>query len=391
MVFGYTIPCFGFFIFLEQNIEESTMQDPRIEKMADVLIRYSLEVKKGDLMLINATDAAAPLVKAAYRKALQAGAHVTMRVALEGIDEIFFKEAGEDQLTFVSPFKRFDTEKPTAILGIWGGFNPKNLTSVDPQRLAKAKKAQSELQRIYMERSARGEMRWCGTLFPNPAGAQEADMSLVEYEDFVFKACFADRPDPVAEWKKVAQDQERIVTFLAGKKCIRVEGKDTDLTLSVAGRKWINCCGQKNMPDGEVFTGPVENSAQGIIRYSYPAVYGGKEVVDVRLSFKDGTVTEARAEKGQDLLRSMIAVDDGARRIGEFAIGTNYGIQRFTKDTLFDEKIGGTIHLALGFSIPESGGVNQSGIHWDMVCDLKSGGRMLADGETFYENGRFLI
>ncbi len=216
-------------------------------------------------------------------------------------------------------------------------------------------------------------------------------MSLAEYEDFVFQACFVGKPDPVAEWRRVAKEQERIVNYLNAKKTIKVEGKDTDLTVAVSGRKWINCCGLRNMPDGEVFTGPVEDSAQGRIRYSYPAIYGGKEVVDVRLEFKDGKVTEARAEKGEDLLQAMIAMDEGAKRIGEFAIGTNYGVQRFTKNTLFDEKIGGTIHLALGFSIPESGGVNQSGIHWDMVCDLKEGGRIFADGEKFYEDGKFLI
>ncbi len=367
------------------------MQDPRIEKLAGILIDYSLRVKKGDLMIIQAADVAAPLVKAAYRAAIKAGAHVTTRIALDGLDEIFYKEAGEEQLTFVSPFKRFDTEKPTVVLSLWGGFNPKDLTGVDPQRMAKKQKAHSELSRIFMERSTRGELRWCGTQFPSASGAQEAEMSLADYEDFVFRGCFADRPDPIAEWKKVAKEQERIATFLDTKKTIRVEGRDTDLKLNVAGRKWINCCGEMNMPDGEVFTGPLEDSAQGTVRFTYPAVYGGREVVDVRLTFKNGEVIEAKAEKGEDMLKTMIAMDEGSRRIGEFAIGTNYGIQRFTKDTLFDEKIGGTIHLALGYSLPESGGKNLSGIHWDMVCDLKNGGRMFADGEKFYEDGRFLI
>jgi aminopeptidase len=394
-----------FFLFLYQrrrsffkyacagrNLQEiKKMQDPRTERLADVLINYSLGVKKGDLMVIQAMDVAAPLVKAAFREAIRAGAHVTTRIVLDGLAEIFYKEASEEQLSFVSPFKRFETEKPTVVLSLWGGANPKELTGVAPQRVAMNQKANSELTRIFMERSTNGELRWCGAQFPNSASAQEADMSLADYEDFVFKACFVDRPDPVAEWKKVAKEQERMVQFLNTKKTIRVEGKDTDLTVNVAGRKWINCCGQMNMPDGEVFTGPVEDSAQGVIRFTYPAVYGGREVVDVRLTFKDGVVTEAKAEKGEEMLKTMIAMDEGSRRIGEFALGTNYGIQRFTKDTLFDEKIGGTIHVALGFSLPESGGKNLSGIHWDMVCDLKSGGRMFADGEMFYENGKFLI
>jgi aminopeptidase len=363
------------------------MQDPRIEKLAQVLVQYSLKVKKGDLMIIQATDAAAPMIRACYREALKAGAFVITRVAVEGLDEIFFKEASEEQLTYISPLRKLEIEKATVQLSFWGGFNPKNLTGVDPKRIATAQKAGTELTKTFMEREARGELRWCGTMFPNSASAQEAEMSLSEYEDFVFGACFVDKPDPVAEWKKVAKEQERIVQFLNQKKVIKVEGKDTDLTVNVAGRKWINCCGDKNMPDGEVFTGPIEDSAQGKIRYTYPAIYGGKEVVDVRLTFKDGKVVEAKAEKGEELLHAMIAMDEGAKRIGEFAIGTNYGVKRFTKNTLFDEKIGGTMHMALGFSIPESGGVNQSGVHWDMVCNLKEGGRIYADGEKFYEDG----
>jgi aminopeptidase len=307
------------------------------------------------------------------------------------LEEFFYKEASDEQLTFVSPFSKFDYEKATVLLTLWGGFNTKNLTGIDPKRKSAAQKARLELTKIFMERTATGDMRWCGTMFPNQANAQEAEMSMEEYEDFVFKACFVDRPDPTAEWRRVEREQERIVLFLNAKKVIKVEGIDTDLTLTVAGRKWINCCGRMNMPDGEVFTGPIEDSAQGIVRFTYPAIYGGREVTDVRLTFKDGKVTQAKAEKGEDFLRAMIDTDDGAKRVGEFAMGTNYGIQRFTKDILFDEKIGGTIHLALGHSLAESGGVNESGIHWDMICDLKNGGRMWADGEKFYEDGKFLI
>jgi aminopeptidase len=367
------------------------MQDPRFEKLAKLLIEYSLQVKKGDLMIILGTDVAAPLVRAAFREAIRAGANVTTRVTVDGLEEIFYKEASEEQLTFVSPFSKFDYEKVSVLLSFWGGFNTKNLTGIDPKRKATAQRARFEITKVFMDRTASGAMRWCGTMFPNQASAQEAEMSIEEYEDFVSKACFVDRPDPVGEWKRVEKEQERIVRFLNAKKRVRVEGPDTDLTLNVAGRRWINCSGQANMPDGEVFTGPVEDSAQGTVRFTYPAIYGGREVTDVRLTFRDGRVVDAKAEKGGDFLKAMIETDEGARRIGEFAMGTNYGIQRFTKDILFDEKIGGTIHLALGHSLAESGGVNESGIHWDMICDLKKGGRMWADGEKFYEDGKFLI
>jgi len=367
------------------------MNDPRVEKLAKVLVAYSLGLRRGDVFIIQGMDVAAPLIKAIYREGMQAGAHVITRVSVEGLDEIFYKEASEEQLTYVSELRRFEVEKITATVSLMGGYNVKGLTGIDPRRMAMTQKANLEIMRRFMERAAKGELRWCGTMWPNHASAQEAEMSLTEYEDFVYKACFVDKPDPVAEWRRVAGEQDRIVQFLSAKKMIRVEGQDTDLTVNVTGRKWINCAGEENMPDGEIFTGPIEDSAKGRIRYTYPAIYGSKEVVDVRLTFKEGKVVEANAAKGEDLLQAMIAMDEGAKCIGEFAIGTNYGIQRFTKNTLFDEKIGGTMHVALGFSIPESGGVNQSGIHWDMVCDLKEGGRITADGEKFYEDGKFLI
>jgi len=216
-------------------------------------------------------------------------------------------------------------------------------------------------------------------------------MSISEYEDFVYGAGYIDRKDPIAEWKELEKKQEGICKILDGKKRLRIVSKDTDLKMSIEGRKWVNCCGTANFPDGEVFTGPVEDSVEGHIRFSFPGIYEGREIEDIQLPFKKGRVIKAVAAKGEELLEQLLETDKGARYVGEIAAGTNYNIQKFTKHMLFDEKIGGTVHLAIGRSIPESLGKNQSAIHWDMLCDMKKGGEIYADGELVYKDGKFLI
>jgi aminopeptidase len=229
------------------------------------------------------------------------------------------------------------------------------------------------------------ELRWCYTVFPTYASAQEADMSLAEYQDFVYGAGLLDSPDPVAAWIEEGQRQRELIDWLAGKDRVVLKGANIDLTLSIKDRKFKEADGKYNFPDGEIFTGPVEDSANGWIRFSYPAIYEGKEVSDIELWFEQG-----KAGKGQELLTSLLDMDAGARYLGELGIGTNYGIQRFTKNMLFDEKMGGTTHLALGASYPETGGQNESGLHWDMLCDM-SESEIIVDGELFYKNGRPVI
>ncbi|SYZ72917.1 Aminopeptidase (fragment) [Candidatus Zixiibacteriota bacterium] len=216
-------------------------------------------------------------------------------------------------------------------------------------------------------------------------------MSLREYEDFVYNAGHIHEDDPVAYWRKVEKEQDRLAEILNRAEQIHLKADETDLTLKVKGRKWVNCCGHENFPDGEIFVSPIEDSVNGSIKFTYPAFYGGREVAGVRMKYKNGLVVEATAEKDQDYLISMLDTDENARRLGEFAIGTNYEIQKFTKNTLFDEKIGGTCHLAVGAGFAESGGTNHSAIHWDMVCDLKQGGEISADGKVFYRDGKFII
>jgi aminopeptidase len=274
--------------------------------------------------------------------------------------------------------------------GIWAEENTRHLSGVDTKRLSIHKAARRPTFDIFMKRAARGELKWCGTQFPTEASAQDAEMSLSEYEDFVFRAGLLDHPDPVASWKKVSERQQRLVDFLNGKRDYHVVAANgTDVRMSVAERTWINCCGHENFPDGEVFTGPVLDSADGVINFSFPAVHTGRECDGVKLKFKNGKVVDASAEKGQDFLYSMLDADAGSRFLGECAIGTNYGITRYTRNTLFDEKIGGTVHFALGAGYPETGNTNESGLHWDMVVDLRQGGFVEIDGTKVNVDGKF--
>jgi aminopeptidase len=366
------------------------MDDPRIDRLARVLVHYSLGVKKGQFVRIAGPTVAASHIVAAYREVLAAGAHPDVRAGVDGLEELYFKHATDEQLAYVSDLDRMAYEKFDADLRFLGSTNTRALTRIPPDRMAKRREATRDLTRRYLERAAAGELGWCLTQAPTHADAQEAEMSLSEYEDFVYTAGHLDHDDPVAAWEAVAKEQAGIVSRLSRLRSLRVVGPDTDLTVSVGGRKWISAAGTHNFPDGEVFTGPVEEATQGTVRFSFPAIYGGREVTDVRLTFEAGRVTGATAAKGQELLQAMLDLDAGARVLGEFAFGLNYSIQQWTRNILFDEKIGGTMHMALGAAYPDTGGRNVSGLHWDMILELRNGGEVYGDGEVIYRNGRFL-
>ena len=367
------------------------MADPRIDKLARVLVHYSLRLKKGQLVRITGPAIAAPHIAAAYREAILAGAYPVGRAAADGLEEIYFKNASDEQLRFVSDLERMEVEKFDADLRFLGSYNTRALTGVAPERIAKRREATRVLTNRFLERAAQGALRWCLTQAPTYADAQEAEMSLTEYEEFVYTAGHLDRENPVAAWEAVAKEQAKVLSALGPVKTVRVRGPDTDLTVSVAGRRWISAAGEHNFPDGEVFTGPVEEATHGTVRFSFPAIYGGREVTDVRLTFEGGRVTDARAAKGQDFLQAMLDLDAGARTLGEFAFGLNYDIQRWTRNILFDEKIGGTLHMALGAAYPDTGGRNASGLHWDMILELRNGAEVYGDGEVIYRNGRFIV
>jgi aminopeptidase len=364
------------------------LADTRVERLAKVLVNYSIHVKKGDWVRIEGAAVGQDLIRAAYIEVLKAGGNPITRIALPRLAHDFFTHASKEQLTFIPPTADLETDRLDASLSIWAGWNSKELSGVDPKKMAAAQAARKQLFDRYLKRIGTGSLKWCGTMFPNNSSAQDAEMSLSEYEDFVYRAGKLDEQDPVAAWKKVSVAQARYVRFLNTLKTILIVGPDTDLTFNVAGRKWINCDGHENFPDGEIFTGPVENSAEGHIRYSFPAVHGGREVQNVRLTFKKGKVVEAKADKGEEYLQAMLDSDAGARFVGELAFGTNYSIKRFTRNTLFDEKIGGTMHIAVGASLPESGGRNKSSLHWDMVCDTREGFAVYGDGKPIMKDGK---
>ena len=366
------------------------MRDPRLEKLAAVLINYSVGVKKGQSVRISGAPVAEPLIVELYRKVVAAGGFPLVRITPEELSEILFKHGSDEQLRYLSPVTMFEVEQIDCSNGIWADDNTKALTNCDPKKIGINQAARKPYMETFLKRAAEGKLHWTGTQYPTQASAQDAEMSLSEYEDFVFSAGLLDRADPVAAWKEISVRQQRLVDFLNGKRDYRVVAQNgTDIRMSVAERRWFNCDGHENFPDGEVFTGPVLDSAEGVVRFSFPAVHHGREVQDVRLVFKNGKVVEASAAKGEDFLISMLDTDSGSRFLGECAIGTNYQIRQYTRNTLFDEKIGGTVHFALGAGYPETGNSNQSGLHWDMVVDLRTGGYVEIDGIKVNIDGKF--
>ena len=366
------------------------MSDPRVERLATLLTDYSLVLREGQVLRIDSLDAGSPLVLSLYGAALRAGALPYTNVDLPGLTETLLQRGTDEQLTYLSPIQWQEIEQLDALVTIWSETNTRALSRVDPSRHASYIAAQRKLTNRRWERISAGEMSWCGTLFPTNAHAQEAEMSLAEYEDFLYAACHVHEEAPASHWRAVSTELRGRATELGTVRELRVVGPDTDLRLGVEGRSWLAADGRYNMPDGEVFTSPLETETEGEIRYTFPAVYHGREVEDVRLRFEAGRVVEAEAARGDDYLQSLLEMDAGARVLGEVAFGLNYEIDRFTRNILFDEKIGGTMHFALGSGFPETGGENTSGLHWDMICDLRSEGEVYADGELIWKEGRFL-
>jgi aminopeptidase len=365
------------------------MADTRIENFAHILVDYSTQIKRGDRVAIEATTAAEPLVRALYGLILERGGHPHLLLELTDQDEIMFARAQDSGLDFIPTFRKLAYDQFESRIRIHSATNPRALTHVDPARQKRRQKALSPILEAQMRRGADRSFKWVTTLFPTEGFAVEAEMSLKNFEDFVYRACHADEADPVAYWKKTETKQRKIIDHLEGHNQVVLRGPNVDLTLSVKGRKFMNGSGQNNMPDGEIFTGPVEDSANGWVRFSYPAIHNGVMVEGVELTFSNGKVTKASAEKNQSFLMEMVESDPGARYLGEFAIGTNFEIDRFSHNILFDEKLGGTFHMALGSGYPETGSKNKSMIHWDMICGMKDDSEILVDADVIYKNGKF--
>lgn len=372
------------------------MADIRVQKYAKILVEHSTRVKPGDRILLEGTTAAEPLLRELYIQILEKGGHPHLMMALPGTmpfsqDELYLTYANDSQLDFVPTFYKLAYEQFEGRVRVHSATNTKGTTNIDPEKLQRRNKGTSPITEAQFRRGADGSFKWVTTLYPTEAYAQDAGMSLMEYEDFVFGAVHAHEADPVAFWQSVKDKQQSAVDFMKGKSQVILRGPNVDLTLSVKGRTFMNSYGTHNMPDGEVYTGPVEDSVNGWVKFTYPANYSGTSVEGAELIFSNGRVETAKAEKNLEFLIKTLESDSGSRFLGEFAIGTNFDIQKFTGNILFDEKIGGSFHMALGNGYPETGSKNKSVIHWDMICDLRKDSEILVDGELFYKNGEFVF
>jgi aminopeptidase len=365
--------------------------DPRAEKMADVVVNYCVGVKPEEWVLVQSSYLGGPMVAQVVRRILEAGGHPSTYLGASDIEEMEYLYGNEEQLGYISPIMQVIADQADVSIAILAPENTRATAGVDPAKLAMRGKAMEPLLEKFMQRTADGSLRWTGCAYPTQAGAQDAGMSLREYEDFVYGAGLINEDDPKAAWKALGERQQRYADWLSDKSEVHIIGPGTDLTVGIEGRTWLNDDGHLNFPGGEVFTGPVENATEGTIEFTYPGYYNGREVGGIQLRFEGGRVVEASAASDQAFLTEMLDMDEGARALGEFAFGLNPGIQRFTKNTLFDEKIAGTLHMALGRAYPESGGTNVSALHWDIVYDLRHGAEVTVDGQVFSRNGEILI
>jgi aminopeptidase len=367
------------------------VRDPRVEKLAELIVGYSLDLREGQVYRIDGEEVTIPLVVALYRAALRRGAFPYTKVVPSGLDEIALAKASEEQLAHIPEIERLASDQLDAWTSIWGTANTRALTRADPERRRLQLSTHYRMVNRRWERISAGDLAWCGTLYPTLAHAQDAEMSLSEFEEFVHAACHTrEEDDPIAHWQGVSAELTARARELEGAGELRIVGPGTDLRVAVEGRRWLASDGHHNMPDGEIFTSPVETGTNGEIFFAFPSIFQGREVENVRLRFEDGRVVHAEATSGEDYLRSLLATDQGASVLGEVAFGLNYEIDRFTRDILFDEKIGGTMHVALGGGFDEAGTENKSDLHWDLICDLRAEGEVYADGELIWKAGAFL-
>ena len=362
-------------------------------KLAKLTINYALDVKNGHKVAVMGPAIAEELFQAIYVEVLKVGAHPILIPSIEGENELLFKYGSEEQLIYIDEVFKTLFKEIDCFISIFGDYNTRKLSLVDSKLVAKyyGSQIRRDINKIFDERINKGELKWVGIPYPSQSSAQEANMDLFSYFKIVERALFLDKEDPVKKWKEIEINQKKFIEILNAAEIIKVLGEDTDLSFSVLGRTWENCCGHENLPDGEVATCPLEDSVNGHIRFTYPGIYFGQEIENIYLEFKNGLVTKATADKAENLLQEIISIEN-ANIIGEFAIGTNYGITDFTKNILLDEKMGGTLHCALGSGFPECGGKNECALHWDILKDMKPlGSKILADGKVIYEEGQWKI
>lgn len=371
------------------------MRDVRIDKWAKLLIKYSIKVENNHKVLIQGDLSALPLIEACYEECLKSGAYVDCLLNHDRLHEYFLKNASTEQLLISPRLKKYAAEEFDRFLFIYAPSNLQALTNISLERHTYSSKANQPIQKTILNRKAKGEIFWCRTHFPTASAAQNASMGTLEFENFVFQAGFLDHENPIESWKALGKKQQKAIDYLSNKKELHFKNSNgTDLRVNISGMKWVNLCGTINFPDGEIYTGPNLNTedggVNGVVKYDFPTIYRGVEVDGIELTFKSGAVIEAKASRNEAFLHSMIELDAGAKYVGEIALGTNYCVSTGVKDILFDEKIGGTFHTALGMGYPETGNTNQSALHWDLVCDLRKNGVIYADNEKIFENGIYL-
>jgi aminopeptidase len=368
------------------------MTDLSYKKLAQILVDHSAFVESGDRVAIETTTNAASLVRDIYELVLQRGGHPHVLLNLPEQEKLLFKYARDDQLLYTSAFQKLVTEQFEVYIRVRAEIDPRALSGVSPNKQSLRQKGMAPVRNAMLQRGATNSLRWVLTQIPTEGYAQEAGMNLDEYTDFVFSACHANEntPDPVQYWEDIRKQQIRMIESIQGHDEVKLIGPNVELRLSVKDRKFNNSFGRHNMPDGEIYTGPVEESVNGWVKFTYPAIYQGQAVEGVELRFENGRVIDAKAKIGETFLRTMIDSDEGSHYLGEFAIGTNYEIDRFTRNILFDEKLGGTFHLALGAGYPETGSRNTSAIHWDMICDMRKDAEIQVDGSVIYRDGQFI-
>jgi aminopeptidase len=364
--------------------------DERLEKLANVLVNYSTKVKKNDKVFIKSEEIATPFTIAVAEAAIKKGALVEYNIELPEIEELILKFGDKDQIEYPGQHYGRAVCEGDVWITSWGSKNSRTLYNIDLEILKKRRLSNKEHKKIYVDRCASGDLRWVGTTFPTNAEAQEANMSLSEYEDFVFNAGMLNYQDPISEWKKIGEIQQRWCEYLNTKKELKIIKDNINLTVGIENRKWINCCGEQNFPDGEIFTSPIEDSINGEIFFDYPIIFQYNIIKDIKLKILNGKIIDAHVGSGESFFNSCLELDEGSKFFGEVAIGTNYNIKKFTKNILFDEKIGGTIHMALGCGFPEAGGKNFSSIHLDMITSMNNSGKIFADDELFYCDGKFI-
>lgn len=370
------------------------MADPRIENLAKILVHYSTKVKRDDQVMIRGfplDPIATPLLAEIYREVLRAGGHPHIEVDLENIQYIFLNEAADFQLLHTDPVTKMIAEQFDVDIRIGANTNTRALSNIKPEAWQLSSRAGKDVTDTFFRRTSTGQLRWTVSRYPTQAYAQDAEMSLEEFVTFFYHVAFADLDNPLERYESMKVEQDRLIHWLDGRKQVKISGSGIDLEMSIDGRRFVNCCGLSNVPDGEIFTGPVENSVNGHVHYSFPCIWSGVEVTGVELEFEQGKVVHASADKNEAFLQGVLETDPGARFLGELGIGTNFEINRFTKNMLFDEKIGGTIHLAIGMGYPETGSVNKSSVHWDMLYDMRDGGKIIVDDVLFYDSGKFMI